>query len=447
MSNSILISGATIVNEGRLTVADVLIEDGWIKEIASDISPAGCQLVNARGKYLLPGIIDTHVHFREPGLAIKGDIRSESAAAVAGGVTSYFDMPNTLPNATTFAEVARKCRIAEKTSFANYAFYLGATKDTLTLLPSAEMRGICGLTDDGLYFTSAKSLLVDQPELFADLLSKSDKIISIHSEYEAIVEANLERAVRMYGDDIPVRSHPVIRNEEACYLATEAAIRIARKTSGRLHVLHLSTARESQLFAANSDVKTKKITAEVCVHHLWFCDDDYERLGGRIKWNPAIKTRRDKEELLRAINEGRIDVISTDHAPHLLSEKSRCYRDCPSGAPMVQHSLLIMLELVNMGKITISKVVEKMCHNPATLFGVVKRGFIRLGYHADIVLVDMQQPTVIDQSNILYKCGWSPLEGQQLSCSIYCTLVNGVVSYMNDRICSLPVGQKLSFDN
>lgn len=441
----ILISGAKVINEGCIEVADVLIEAGFISQVGPHISAGNCKVIDGRGKYLLPGIIDTHVHFREPGLTYKGDILSESAAAVAGGVTTFFDMPNTLPNAISLKALKEKYDLAEKGSYANFAFYLGATEDALQEITSYPYIDFCGLTDDGLYMTSSASLLVEQPNLLRTLLNRSDKIVSIHSEYEESVKENIKIYREKFGINIPVCYHSVIRGEEGCYLATKAAIEIASQTRGRLHILHLSTAKETELFEANPHIQSKRVTSEVCVHHLWFSDQDYSTLGNRIKWNPSIKTLADRDALINAINQDRIDIVSTDHAPHLLSEKSNFYEKAPSGAPMIQHSLLLMLELVKMGRFTIQKIVEKMCHNPALLFGIEKRGFIRCGYHADLVLVDMNKEFVVTKGHILYKSGWSPIEGEILTSKVICTIVNGTIAYSNDVVCKVPRGIKVDF--
>lgn len=444
--NQLLIVNATLVNEGLQFVANVLIEDGVIKEIGLPLANPNATIIDAKGKYLLPGIIDAHVHFREPGLSAKGEIYTESRAAVAGGITSYMDMPNTLPNTTNSKLLDQKCSIAEKNSFANYSFYLGIKDDNLEEILNVDGSKVCAITDDGLYFTNAKSMLVDQPELMKEVLSRTSKLVAIHSEKEAIIEENLNNAIHAFGENINIELHPKIRSEEACYLATKAAIKTTNETSGRLHVLHLSTVKEALLFDNTTPIEKKNITSEVCVHHLWFSEDDYKTLGTKIKWNPAIKTEKDKEGLLAALIDNHIDIISTDHAPHLMDEKQRNYLDAPSGAPMVQHSLIVMLEFVRQGKISIEKVIEKMCHNPAILFGIEKRGFIRTGYYADLVIVDPNDEWVINKSNILYKCGWSPLEGYKFGAKVYCTIVNGNITFMNGEFFSKPNGKQLRFN-
>ena len=445
--NQILIVNSTIVNEGQQFAANVLIEDGIIKEIGFPLANADATIIDAKGMYLLPGIIDAHVHFREPGLSDKGDIFTESRAAVAGGITSYMDMPNTIPNTTNSNLLDEKFKIAACGSFANYSFYIGIKEDNLAEILNADFSRVCGITDDGLYFTNTKSMLVDQPELMKEVLSRSSKLVAIHSEKEAIVEENLRNAINEFGGDISAELHPKIRSEEACYLATQSALKTASETGARLHVLHLSTVKEALLFDNTVRLEQKNITAEVCVHHLWFSDEDYKKLGAKIKWNPAIKTVKDKEGLLAALIDDYIDIVSTDHAPHLLEEKQRDYLHSPGGAPMVQHSLVVMLEFVRQGKISIEKVVEKMCHNPAVLFGIEKRGFIRTGYNADLVIVDLNDPWVVSKSNILYKCGWTPLEGYEFGAKVYCTIVNGKIGFFMGKITSEPNGRELYFHN
>jgi dihydroorotase len=444
--NQILIVNSTIVNEGQQFVANVLIEDGIIKEIGFPLANTDATIIDAKGMYLLPGIIDAHVHFREPGLSGKGDIFTESRAAVAGGITSYMDMPNTIPNTTNINLLDQKFNIAGSNSFANYSFYIGIKDDNLGELLNVDFSRVCGITDDGLYFTKMKSMLVDQPELMKEVLSRSPKLVAIHSEIEAIIQENLRSAINEFGQEINIKLHPKIRSEEACYLATQSALKAARETGGRLHVLHLSTVKEAMLFDNTVPLQEKKITAEVCVHHLWFSDEDYIKLGAKIKWNPAIKTGNDKEGLLAALIHDHIDIVSTDHAPHLLEEKQRDYLHSPGGAPMVQHSLVVMLEFVQQGKISIEKIVEKMCHNPAILFGIEKRGFIRTGYNADIVIVDLNDPWVVSKSNIYYKCGWSPLEGYKFSSKVFCTIVNGKIAFKNGGFSTEPNGKCLRFN-
>jgi dihydroorotase len=447
MVNTLFISNATIVNEHQQYVADLLIEDDIISEIGNLKPPKGANTIDARGKFLLPGIIDTHVHFREPGLISKGSIRSESAAAVAGGVTSYFDMPNTIPNATTRAAVNDKFRLAHRNSFANYSFYIGIQEHYLDEVFNADYSRIPAITDDGLYFTNTKSLLVDQPDLFRKLLNESGQIVAIHSEYESVIEENLRQVLCETGGRPEAGHHPLIRSERACLEATKAAMAIGKQTGGRLHILHLSTAKEAEMLDKGIPLNNKRITAEVCVHHLWFSDEDYQKLGARIKWNPAIKTKRDRSELWNALLDDRIDIIGSDHAPHLSSEKQLGYLHSPGGAPMVQHTLVAMMEFVKSGRISLETVVEKMCHNPATLFGISRRGFIREGYYADIVLVSPDDPWEVNSSNVLYRCGWSPFEGSVFASRVHSTVVNGTVVYADGKITGAPNGMALRFGN
>jgi dihydroorotase len=443
---SILIKQPTIINEGRSFIADVLIVNGQIMQIGKITQSADYNIIDATGMYLLPGVIDTHVHFREPGLTHKGDICSESKAAVAGGVTSFFDMPNSVPNAVTVEEILNKIKLGSQRSVANYGFYFGATSENRDQIKLALEYGACGITDDGLYFTNSESLLVEQPELLKYILNNTTAVVSIHSEFEKVVMTNLKNALHTFGNNIPVSAHSNIRSEAACVSATELALKIARETTGRLHVLHLSTGKEAQMFESDRDIKNKRITSEVCIHHLWFSEEDYEKLGAKIKWNPSIKAATDKEQLLKALIDDRIDIVSTDHAPHLLAEKERNYSESPGGAPMIQHSLLVMLEFVKQGIISIEKVVEKMCHNPALLFDISKRGFIREGYHADIVIIDPNCKYIVNKSNVLYKCGWSPLENYQFSTSVFCTIVNGQIAYINGCVNEQTKGQQLLFN-
>ena len=450
MNDRILIMGAKIVNEGTIVEANVLIEDGKISEIFSEDTQGDLfsdiediHLLDGRGKYLIPGVIDDQVHFRDPGFPEKGDLHTESIAAVAGGITSFMDMPNTDPKAVTNALVEAKFKLAAVRSLANFSFFLGATNDNLAEIEKADPSKICGIKV--FLGASTGNMLVDDPAVLESIFRKSKLLVAIHSEDENIIRHNLQLLKEKFGDDIPVEMHPVIRSAEACYQSTVKAVGLARKFDTRLHVLHLSTARELALFDQTIPLKDKKITAEVCVHHLWFDDRDYEQLGSLIKWNPAIKTQMDKEALLQGLLDNKIDIIATDHAPHLLTEKQNTYLNCPSGAPMVQHALVAMLELFHQGRISLEKIVEKMCHSPAILYRIRNRGFIRKGYHADLVLLDLDAPWVVDKKNILYKCGWSPLEGQKFSSKVTHTLVNGNMVYRNGRIDESAKGKRLEF--
>jgi len=426
---NILIKNCTLVNEGEIKVADILIRDTIIQQIGSIDNAMGAIEIDGTGKYLLPGIIDGQVHFRDPGLTQKGDIHSESRAAVAGGVTSYIDMPNTKPNVLSLEILQEKYRIAAEKSLANFGFFLGVNDDNIYEVIQLDTSGLLAVSDDGLYFTKKGNLLADNPATLEKLFAHCHSIIAIHSEKEQLIEVNEALYREKWGENIPASCHPLIRSEQACYEATERAIRLANEYGARLHILHLTTEAETHLFRNDIPLLQKKITTEVSVHHLWFSDKDYERLGMLIKWNPAIKTQKDKEGLLQALIDDRIDLVTTDHAPHTLEEKQQPYFQSMSGAPMVQHSLNVMLEFYKQGKISLEKIVEKMCHNPAILYHIEKRGFIREGYYADLVLVDMDAPWTVSKENILYKCGWSPLEGTLFNTQVTHTIVNGHLVY------------------
>jgi dihydroorotase len=438
-----IIQQCFIVNEGKIEKKDVLIEYGKIAKIDDSITLQGVQTIDATGKYLLPGIIDGQVHFRDPGLTHKADISSESKAAVAGGVTSFIDMPNTVPNVLSLEILEEKYVIAAQKSLANYAFLLGVNGENLDYVCGIDTSKLLAVTDDGLYFTKKGNLLADNPETLERLFSGCDAIIAIHSEKEAIIEANEEVFRAKYGENVPVSCHPLIRNEQACYEATEQAIKLAEKYNARLHILHLSTAAETVLFRNDIPLNEKRITTEVSVHHLWFTDQDYEKLGVKIKWNPAIKTQKDKDGLLQALIDDRIDIITTDHAPHLMEEKNKPYFQSMSGAPIIQHSLNIMIEFYKKGQLSLEKIVEKMCHNPAILYQISKRGFIREGYFADLTLVDLDQSWTVAQDNILFKCGWSPLEGTTFGSKVTHTWVNGNLVFENDQFHSEHKGMAL----
>lgn len=441
----ILIKNAQIVNENQIIKSDILIENDLISKIATNISEENIdKIIGASGKYLLPGIIDDQVHFREPGLTWKGDIESESKAAIAGGITSFIDQPNTVPNAVTQELLEEKFQIASGKSFANYGFMMGGTNDNLEEVLKTNPRNVPGIK---LFLgSSTGNMLVDNPETLEHIFSKTKMLIAVHCEDEATIKANTEKYKEEYGDDIPVKFHHLIRSEEACYKSSSKAIELAEKTGARLHVFHLSTAKETSLFRNDIPLRDKKITAEVCVHHLTFTNEDYETKGSLIKWNPAVKIPKDKDGLWEALLDDRIDVIATDHAPHTLEEKQNVYTKCPSGAPLVQHSLLVMLENYRNGKISLEKIVEKMCHNPAILFRIEKRGFIRDGYKADLVLVDLNEKQTVSEENILYKCGWSPLEGTEFHSKITHTFVNGNLVYENGNFAEERFGERLLFE-
>ena len=441
----ILIKNATIINENQIFESDLLIENDVISKIEKNISEEDVdQIIDASGKHLLPGIIDDQVHFREPGLTWKGDIETESKAAVAGGVTSFMEQPNTVPNAVTQELLEEKYSIAAEKSFANYSFMMGGTNDNLEEVLKTNPRNVAGIK---LFLgSSTGNMLVDDPETLEKIFSSTKMLIAVHCEDEATIRKNSELAKEKYGDDIPVDLHHLIRSEEACFISSSKAVELAEKTGARLHIFHISTAKETELFRNDIPLKDKKITAEVCVHHLTFTNDDYEFKGNFIKWNPAVKTQKDKDGLWEAVLDNRIDVIATDHAPHTLAEKSQKYLQAPSGGPLVQHSLNVMLESFRNNKISLEKIVEKMCHNPAILFQIEKRGFIKEGYKADLVLVDLNESYTVSKTNILYKCGWSPLEGTVFHSKITHTFVNGFLAFENGNFSTEKRGERLLFD-
>ncbi len=444
---SYLIKNAKIVNEGVITEGDVFIEDKIIKEIAPQISlkSSDCVVIDAEGNYLIPGAIDDQVHFREPGLTHKGDIESESRAAAAGGITSFIEQPNTVPNAVTQELLEDKYQIAAKSSYVNYSFMMGGTNTNLEELLKTNPRNVAGIK---LFLgSSTGNMLVDDTEALEKIFSSTKMLISVHCEDEETVKNNLEKYLEEFGEEIPVENHPKIRSEEACYISSSKAIELAKKTGARLHIFHVSTAKELDLFTNKIPLKEKKITAEVCIHHLWFSDEDYATKGNFIKWNPAVKTANDREKIWEALLDDRIDVIATDHAPHTLEEKqNKIYAKAPSGGPMVQHAILAMFEAFHKGKISIEKIVEKMCHNPAILFQVEKRGFIKEGFYADLVIVNPNQPFTVNTSNILYKCGWSPMEGVNFKSRISHTFVNGQLVYTNGKVKEIKAGERLLFE-
>ncbi|MCF1191083.1 dihydroorotase [Mangrovimonas sp. AS39] len=444
--NTILLKNARIINEGKIFDGDILIEDAFIKEIDSSISAKSAQVkvIDVEGNYVMPGVIDDQVHFREPGLTHKATIETESKAAIAGGITSFVEMPNTNPQTVNLEAMEEKFRIASKSSYANYSFMFGGTNDNLDEILKVDPKDVAGLK---LFLgSSTGNMLVDNPEVLEKIFSSTDMVISVHCEDEQTIKNNLEAYLKEYGDDIPMEMHPKIRSEEACYLSSSKAIELAKKTGARLHVFHLSTGRETKLFSNKLPLKEKKITAEVCIHHLWFTDEDYEKKGTLIKWNPAVKTAKDRDELWKALLDDRIDVIATDHAPHTWEEKNNVYTQAPSGGPLVQHALVAMFEMHHRGKISLEKLVEKMCHNPAILFEVEKRGFIREGYYADLVVVNPANPWTVNKSNILYKCGWSPFEGVTFKSRITHTLLNGNVAYESSKVNEKRFAKRLTFN-
>ena len=444
--NTILIKNAKIVNEGTIFEGDLLIEDDLIVEIAENISlkSSSCKIIDAQGSYLIPGAIDDQVHFREPGLTHKGNIETESKAAIAGGITSYIEQPNTLPNAVTQELLEDKYAIAAQKSYANYSFMMGGTNDNLDELLKTNPKNVAGIK---LFLgSSTGNMLVDNEEVLEKIFSCTSMLIAVHCEDETTIKNNLAIYTAQYGEDIPITAHHLIRSEEACYISSSKAVELAKKTGARLHVFHISTAKELSLFTNKIPLEEKKITAEVCIHHLWFSNEDYEKKGNLIKWNPAVKTPEDRDALWEALLDDRIDVIATDHAPHTLEEKQQKYNKAPSGGPLVQHAVVAMFEKFHQGKISIEKIVEKMCHNPAKIFKIEKRGFIKIGYFADLVIVNPGMPWSVNKSNILYKCGWSPFENYTFKSRITHTFVNGQLVYNNFKIKDIRSGKRLLFD-
>ena len=445
MTQSTLIKNARIVNENNIFLSDVLIENEIIKEISSEIkAPENVEIIDAEGKFLIPGFIDDQVHFREPGLTHKANISTESRAAVAGGITTFIEMPNTVPQATTQDLLEDKFKIAANDSYANYSFMFGGTNDNLAELLKTDPKKVAGIK---LFLgSSTGNMLVDNEAVLEKIFSSTKMIISVHCEDEATIRKNTQEFVDKYGDDIPVKYHPTIRSEKACYLSSSKAIELAKKTGARLHIFHVSTAKETELFRNDIPLEEKQITAEVCIHHLWFSDKDYAEKGTHIKWNPAVKTEKDRLGLWEALLDDRIDVLATDHAPHTLEEKNNLYTKAPSGGPLVQHAVTAILEKVKEGVISIEKAVEKMSHNPAKLFQIEKRGFVKEGYFADLVLIDTNKPQMVSKDNILYKCGWSPFEGTTFSSSITHTFVNGNLIY-NDGVFNEKIkGKRITFN-
>lgn len=440
----ILLKNANIVNENSVFESDVLLADDLIISIASNISDANAKVIDLKGKHLLPGIIDDQVHFREPGLTHKGDIASESRAAVAGGITSYMEQPNTNPQTTTIQKLEQKFELGAKSSFANYSFPFGGTNDNLEEIKRLDKNACSGVK---LFLgSSTGNMLVDDEAVIERIFQNTEMVISAHCEDEDTIKRNLAKFKEEYGDDIPIKYHPKIRSAEACYLSSSKAIELAKKTGARLHVFHLSTGKETELFRNDIPLKDKKITAEVCLHHLWFSDADYETKGTLIKWNPAVKTAQDRDQLWKALLDNRLDVIATDHAPHTLEEKDNVYTKAPSGGPLVQHALPAILEKYHEGRLSLEKIVEKMCHNPSILFQIQKRGYIREGYFADLTAVDLNSSWQISKANIAYKCGWSPFEGNTFRSKITHTFVNGHLAYENGNFSSERHAKRLTFD-
>lgn len=445
-----LLKNATIVNEGKTFVGHVLIENEIIEGVytssdtISEIEQKN-NVVDLTGKYLFPGIIDDQVHFREPGLTHKANIHTESKAAVAGGITSFMEMPNTVPNTLTQELLQDKYDIAEKTSYANYSFYMGASNDNIEEVLKTDPKTVCGVKV--FMGSSTGNMLVDNPQTLEELFSKCKLLIAAHCEDEATIRRNSEIYREKYGEDVPIECHPEIRSEEACYLSSSLAIELAKKHNTRFHLFHLSTAKEIGLLDNTIPLKEKRITAEACVHHMWFSDKDYAEKGTFIKWNPAVKTENDRDKILQGVIDGKIDVIATDHAPHTLEEKKNTYFKAPSGGPLVQHALVAMLEHYHNGKITLEKLIEKMTHAVADCFNIDKRGFIRKGYYADLVVVDMNNPWEVKKDNLLYKCGWSPFEGTTFRSKVLMTYINGTLVYNNGNFKEDYRGKRLMFNN
>jgi dihydroorotase len=440
-----LIKNAKIVNEGTIFEGDVLIENEFIVEIGENISPksSDCKIIYADGNYLIPGAIDDQVHFREPGLTHKGDIASESRAAVAGGITSFIEQPNTIPNAVTQALLEDKYKIAAQSSYANYSFMMGATNDNLEEILKTNPQNVAGIKI--FLGSSTGNMLVDNEAVLEKIFSSTKMLIAVHCEDETTVKHNLEKYREEYGEDIPMEFHHLIRSEEACYISSSKAIALARKTGARLHVFHVSTAKEIGLFS-DIPLEEKQITAEVCIHHLWFTNNDYAKKGTLIKWNPAVKTEADRNGLWEALLNDKIDVIATDHAPHTLEEKGNPYTTAPSGGPLVQHAVVAMFQAHLQGKISIEKIVEKMAHNPAKIFKIDRRGFIKEGYYADLVIISTSMPWRVNKDNILYKCGWSPFEDYTFNSRVTHTFVNGEMVYSNAKVKDIHAGKRLEFN-
>ena len=444
--NRILIKNAKIVNEGAIFEGDVLIENEFIVEIADFISAksSDCKIIDAEGNFLIPGAIDDQVHFREPGLTHKGDIESESRAAVAGGITSFIEQPNTIPNALTQEILEEKYQIAENNSFANYSFMMGASNDNLEEVLKTNPKNVAGIKI--FLGSSTGNMLVDNEAVLERIFSSTPLLIAVHCEDETTIKNNLEKFKAEFGEDVPVQAHHLIRSEEACYLSSSKAIALAKKTGARLHIFHLSTAKEMDLFTNKIPLEQKKITAEVCIHHLWFTNKYYDTKGNFIKWNPAVKTENDRNALWEALLDDRIDVIATDHAPHTLEEKQQSYLKAPSGGPLVQHAVVAMFEAYLQGKISVEKIVQKMAHNPAILFKIEKRGFVKVGYYADLAIVNSGLPWTVNKDNIFAKCGWSPFEDFTFRSRVTHTFVNGELVYHNFKVKDIRRGKRLLFD-
>jgi dihydroorotase len=442
-SKATLLLNTRIVNEGKILEKDVLLKGSRIEKIDNQIDHPTTDTIDLKGNYLIPGLIDDQVHFREPGLTHKAEIYTEARAAVAGGITSYMEMPNTVPQSVTQERLEEKYKRAAQVSLANYSFYMGATNDNIQEVLRTDPARVCGVKI--FMGSSTGNMLVDNEKALNELFSKVEMLIATHCEYEPIIRANTKSYVDKYGDDIPIELHPYIRSREACYESSSRAVSLAKKYGTRLHVLHISTAEETKLFKSDQPLNDKTITAEACIHHLWFSDKDYKDKGTFIKWNPAVKKASDREEIIKAVIEDRIDIIATDHAPHTRSEKQQVYTAAPSGGPLVQHGLPALLDMFHEGKIPLETIIQKASHNPAILFRIEDRGFVREGYFADLVEIDLNNPWTVDESNILYKCGWSPFEGHEFKSKILRTWVSGHLAYENGKFNEEIKGMRMSF--
>ncbi|MEA3494884.1 MAG: dihydroorotase [Bacteroidota bacterium] len=443
---SYLIKNAKIIDSAKIFFGDIFIKNKRIEKILPSISNIKENFIeiNAENKTVIPGVIDDHVHFREPGLTHKGNINSESKAALAGGVTSIMEMPNTKPQTTTITELNNKFDLASKQSYCNYSFYLGATDTNLDELKKINSSETCGVKI--FLGSSTGNMLIDNVEILSKIFSNISLLKAVHAEKDEIINSNLEKIKKQFGEDIPIKYHSKIRSEEACFASSEFAINLAKKFNSRLHILHLSTEKEVELLDNQTPLKEKLITAEACVHHLWFDENDYDKYGTRIKWNPAIKNKKDKDALLQAVINNKIDVIATDHAPHTIEEKQNSYLKAPSGGPLIQHSLTAMLELYSQGKISLEKIVEKMCHSPADIFNINNRGYLKEGYWADLVIIDTNLPWIVKKENILYKCAWSPFENTKFNSKVTHTFINGNLAFENEKFNNFTPGMKLKFN-
>ena len=439
-----LLKNAQIINEGGIVTADVMIQGDRIVKVAKSINDEAAEVIDLSGKFLMPGVIDDQVHFREPGLTHKGRIYTEAKASVAGGITSFMEMPNTKPQALTQVLLEEKYLIGSKDSLANYSFFMGASNENLEEVLKTDPKQVAGVKI--FMGSSTGNMLVDDKQVLNDIFSKCDMLIAVHCEDEETVRKNSAQMKVEYGEDLPIRFHPIIRSEEACYKSSSMAVELAKKHNTRLHILHISTDKETNLFRNDIPLSQKRITAEACIHHLWFDESSYDEKGTHIKWNPAVKSAKDKEGVWKALIDDRIDIIATDHAPHTIDEKNNKYFEAPSGGPLVQHALVAMLEFYHQGKVSLEWIVEKMCHAPATCFQVKERGFIREGYYADLVVVDLDKPWVVAKDNILYHCGWSPFEGETFKSSVVKTFVNGNLVYDDGVFDESHRGMRLEFD-